>query len=108
MAQRGAPPPAPAGTPDAAPAPPPSKIKRILRRLWRFHSFFALAFGAGVMLFARAGLAHADKVLIALFASWLVMFNALRGIVGPANRREQETLARRGVRVATNYLIKQC
>lgn len=90
--------------PDAA---PPSRLRRLLRRLWWFHSFFALSFGAGVMLFARAGLAHADKVMIALFASWLVMFIALRFIVGPANRREQETITRRGVRVATNYLIKQ-
>jgi hypothetical protein len=71
------------------------------------HSAFALSFGAGVMLFARAGLAHADKIMIALLASWLVMFLALRFIVGPANRRDQETLARRGVRVATNYIIKQ-
>ena len=86
---------------------PPPRLRRILRRLWWFHSFFALSFGAGVMLFARAGLAHADKIMIALFASWLVMFVALRFIVGPANRREQETIARRGVRVATNYIIKQ-
>jgi hypothetical protein len=35
------------------------------------------------------------------------MFVALRFIVGPANRRENETVARRGVRVATNYIIKQ-
>jgi hypothetical protein len=88
-------------------APSPSRWRRIMRRLWWFHSFFALSFGAGVMLFARAGLAHADKIMIALFASWLLMFVALRFIVGPANRREQETIARRGVRVATNYVIKQ-
>jgi len=88
-------------------APPPSRPRRILRRLWWFHSFFALAFGVGVMLFARAGLAHADKIMIALFASWAIMFVALRFIVGPANRREQETLGRKGVRVVTNYIIKQ-
>jgi hypothetical protein len=86
---------------------PPSRLRRLLRKLWWFHSLFALSFGAGVMLFARAGLAHADKIMIALFASWLVMFIALRFIVGPDNRREQETIARRGVRVATNYVIKQ-
>ncbi len=79
----------------------------MLRKLWWFHSFFALAFGVGVMLFARAGLAHADKVMIALFVSWLLMFVALRFIVGPTNRSEHESLARKGVRVATNYVIKQ-
>ena len=88
-------------------ARPPSRLRRLLRRLWWVHSCFALSSGAGVMLFARAGLAHADKIMIALFASWLVMFIALRFIVGPANRRDHETIARRGVRVATNYLIKQ-
>ena len=97
----------PAAAPDGIVAPPPSRLKRVLRRLWWFHSFFALTFGIGVMMFARAGLAHADKVLVALFASWLVMFVALRFIVGPANRREQEGITRKGVRVATNYIIKQ-
>ena len=89
------------------PPAPPGRFKRILRRLWWFHSFFALFFGVGVMLFARAGLAHADKVMIALFVSWSLMFLALRFIVGPANRRENEGVARKGVRVATNYIIKQ-
>jgi hypothetical protein len=88
-------------------APPPSRLKRIFRRLWWFHSFFALSFGIGVMLFARAGLAHADKVLIALLVSWLLMFVALRFIVGPTNRRVQEGIGRKGVRVVTNYVIKQ-
>src|SRR5262245_13871206 len=97
----------PSGAAGDAGPPPPSRVRRVLKRLWWFHSFFALSFGAGVMLFARAGLAHADKIMIALFASWLLMFIALRFIVGPANRREQENIARRGVRVATNYVIKQ-
>jgi len=88
-------------------APPPGCIKRILKRLWWFHSFFALFFGVGLMLFARAGLAHADKVMMALFVSWLLMFVALRFIVGPTNRRDNEGIARKGVRVATNYVIKQ-
>ncbi len=88
-------------------APPPGRIKRFLKRVWWFHSFFALFFGVGVMLFARAGLAHADKVMMALFISWLLMFVALRFIVGPTNRRENEGIARKGVRVATNYVIKQ-
>ena len=88
-------------------APPPSLLRRIVRKAWWAHSGFALAFGVGVMLFARAGLAYADKVMIALFASWALMFIALRFIVGPANRREQENVIRKGVRVATNYVIKQ-
>jgi hypothetical protein len=93
---------------EADPAQPqPSRIRRILRKAWWLHSTFALSFGVGVMLFARAGLAHADKVMIALFASWLLMFIALRFIVGPANRREDEALLRKGIRVATNYVIKQ-
>ncbi len=71
------------------------------------HSTFALTFGVGVMLFARAGLAHANEVMIALLASWLLLFVALRFIVGPANRREDEGFARKGIRVATNYIIKQ-
>lgn len=82
-------------------------MKRLLQKAWWFHSFFALAFGVGVMLFARSGLAHADKVLMALLVSWLLMFIALRFIVGPTNRKEHETIARKGVRVATNYIIKQ-
>lgn len=94
--------------PDSAPAAsPPGKLKRILRKIWWLHSGVALSFGLGVMLFARAGLAHADKVLIALFVSWLLLFVALRFITGPANRREQEGFARKGIRVATNYIIKQ-
>jgi hypothetical protein len=88
-------------------APPPSRLRRILRKAWWAHSTFALTFGVGVMLFARAGLAHADKVMIALLASWLLLFIALRFIVGPTNRRPDEALLRRGIRVATNYVIKQ-
>jgi hypothetical protein len=91
----------------AEPAPPPSRVRRILRKLWWLHSTFALSFGVGVMLFARAGLAHADKVMIALFASWLLLFVALRFVVGPANRRDDEHVVRKGLRVATNYVIKQ-
>jgi hypothetical protein len=89
------------------PPPPVSLFRRIIRKAWWLHSGFALSFGVGVMLFARAGLAYADKVMIALLGSWLLMFIALRFIVGPANRREQENVLRKGVRVATNYVIKQ-
>jgi hypothetical protein len=90
-----------------APPEQPSLFRRIIRKAWWLHSGFALSFGLGVMLFARAGLKYADKVMIALLGSWLLMFIALRFIVGPANRREQENVIRKGVRVATNYVIKQ-
>jgi hypothetical protein len=93
--------------PASTDAPPPGRLKRLLRKAWWFHSFFALSFGVGVMLFARSGLKYADKVLMALTVSWLLMFIALRFIVGPTNRREDEKLIRKGVRVATNYVIKQ-
>ncbi|MBL4634966.1 MAG: hypothetical protein JKY56_13925, partial [Kofleriaceae bacterium] len=62
------------------------KLQRIMQKIWWFHSFFALSFGVGVMAFARKGLAHADKVLIALGLSWILVFVAFRFIVGPANR----------------------
>ena len=85
----------------------PSLFRRLIRKAWWLHSGFALSFGLGVMLFARAGLKYADKVMTALLGSWLLMFIALRFIVGPTNRREQENVLRKGVRVATNYIIKQ-
>jgi hypothetical protein len=95
---------------DTAPvpgAPPPSKIKRLVQKIWWLHSFGALGFGVGVMLFARHGLAYADKLLMVLLISWLLMFVALRFIVGPTNRKDNEHIARKGVRLATNYVIKQ-
>ena len=95
-----------AGAPEPA-GPPPSKLKVIARKIWWLHSFGALSIGVGVMLFARAGLAYADKLLIALCGSWLLVFIALRFISGPANRRPDEHVVRKGVRLATNYVIKQ-
>ena len=88
-------------------APPPSRLRRIVQKIWWLHSSFALIFGVGVMLFARHGLAYADKLLIILLISWLSMFIALRFIVGPANRRENEGIGRKGVRLVSNYIIKQ-
>jgi hypothetical protein len=90
----------------AAPSPP-SRLRRIVKSIWWFHSFFALSFGLGAMLFARRGLAYADKVLLVLMMSWLLMFVALRFIVGPANRSETENVIKKGIRLGTNYIIKQ-
>lgn len=84
-----------------------SRLKRWIRKAWWVHSLGALAFGVGVMLFARKGLAYADKILIGLGISWLLMFVAVRFIVGPQNRKPDENTAKKGLRVVTNYIIKQ-
>jgi hypothetical protein len=78
-----------------------------VKKIWWLHSGFALTFGVGVMLFARHGLAYADKLLLVLSLSWLLMFVALRFIVGPTNRAPDEKLLRKGLRLGTNYVIKQ-
>jgi hypothetical protein len=83
-----------------------SRFKRWARKLWWLHSFGALSFGVGVMIFARKGLAYADKLLLVLAASWLLVFVALRFIVGPQNTKPDEKLARKGLRLVTNYVIK--
>jgi len=95
--------------PHDRPAPaarPAGRFERWLRRAWWLHSFFALGFGVFVMLFARKGLAYADKLLMILPISWLLLFVALRFIVGPANTAPDERMAKRGLRVVTNYIIK--
>lgn len=91
----------------AASLAPASRLRRVLQKVWWLHSLFALSFGVVVMFFARKGLAHADKVLMALGASWILVFVAFRFIVGPANRKPDERLVKKGVRLVTNYVIKQ-
>lgn len=81
-------------------------LHRWVKRAWWFHSFFALAFGIGVMVYARKGLEFADKILLVLGLSWILMFVALRFIVGPSNRAPEEKLTKKGVRLVTNYVIK--
>ncbi|MEZ4359812.1 MAG: DUF5924 family protein [Kofleriaceae bacterium] len=93
--------------PSAAAAPASGRRASLLRSAWWLHSAAALLIGVAAMTFARAGLRYADKVLLAMCAAWLLMFVALRFIVGPHNRKADETLTRKGVRVATNYVIKQ-
>ena len=90
-----------------AEVPKVGRLRRLMQKIWCLHSFFALSFGVMVMAFARKGLAHADKVLIALVASWIVVFIAFRFIVGPANRSDNEFFVKKGVRLVTNYVIKQ-
>ncbi|HTJ41380.1 MAG TPA: DUF5924 family protein [Kofleriaceae bacterium] len=84
-----------------------TRFQNITRKLWWLHSFGGLTISLSMMLLSRAGLAYADKLLIALIGSWLLVFVALRFIVGPANRKDDEHFVRKGVRVATNYIIKQ-
>jgi hypothetical protein len=99
---------APAADEHGAPAPEQkSRFHRFVQKVWWLHSFGALGFGIFVMLFASKGLAHADKVLMVAGVSWLLLFVALRFIVGPANRSEGEHFTKKGFRVVTNYVIKQ-
>jgi hypothetical protein len=78
-----------------------------MQKAWWLHSFWALSFGVGVMVFARRGLDYADKLLTVLGVSWLLVFVAFRFVVGAQNRRPVERLSRRGLRLLTNYVIKQ-
>ena len=92
---------------EPAPVVRESRLKRWINRLWWLHSFGALFFGVGVMLFARKGLQYADKILIVLFLSWLLVFIAFRVIVGAQNRKPDERAVKKGLRLLTNYVIKQ-
>ena len=87
--------------------PRAGRWQRLMQKAWWLHSFGALAFGAGVMMFARKGLDHADKVLTVLAVSWLLVFLAFRFIVGAANTSPDEKRTRKGLRLVTNYVIKQ-
>jgi hypothetical protein len=86
--------------------PPKSRLRGLAKKAWWLHSLGALSFGVSVMIFARKGLAYADKLIMVLGLSWLLMFVALRFIVGPSNRSVDEHITRKGVRLVTNYIIK--
>jgi hypothetical protein len=83
------------------------RLHGLSRKLWWLHSFGGLTISLSMMLLSRAGLAYADKLLVALIGSWCLVFIALRFIVGPANRKPDEHFVRKGVRLVTNYIIKQ-
>jgi hypothetical protein len=82
------------------------RFEHWLRRAWWLHSLGALGFGIFVMVFARKGLAHADKLLIVLPLSWALLFVALRFVVGAAKTSTSQTITKRGLRMVTNYVIK--
>src|SRR5215475_5010493 len=84
-----------------------SRFAGLGRKLWWLHSFGGLTISLSMMLLSRAGLAYAVKLLVALIGSWCLVFIALRFIVGPANRKPDEHFVRKGVRLVTNYIIKQ-
>ncbi len=90
----------------AAPAAGRSRFERIIRKLWWLHSCWALVFGIGVIVYARKGLAYPDKLLLCLVASWVLIFVALRFIVGRDNTSPDDGLPRKGLRLVTNYFIK--
>jgi len=83
-----------------------SRFEGFVRKLWWLHSCWALAFGIGVMIYARKGLAHADKLLLILGVSWFLVFFALRFIVGPENVKPDDKLHKKALRLGTNYIIK--
>jgi hypothetical protein len=65
---------------DMAPAPPMrpmTRIRRFLRehgrKLWWLHSGYALALGAGVVVFARRGFDHARWLAVSLGLAWLLV-----------------------------------
>ena len=95
------------GLADASVSPRVRRFHRLMRRAWWLHSLGALAFGVGVMLFARKGIEHADAVLMVLGLSWVLVFVAFRFVVGAANTSPDESRARKGLRLVTNYVIKQ-
>jgi len=57
------------------------------------------------MVYARQGLRFADKLLVILALSWFLIFIALRFVVG-RGRDPDEKLAKKGLRLITNYVIK--
>ena len=83
------------------------RFHRLMKQAWWLHSAGALAFGCGVMLFARKGIEHADVVLTVLGLSWVLVFIAFRFIVGASNTSPDERKAKKGLRLVTNYVIKQ-
>ncbi|MBT8493454.1 MAG: DUF2914 domain-containing protein [Deltaproteobacteria bacterium] len=89
-----------------APAKPETRFRRLVRRIWWLHSLWALAFGIGVMIFAREGLRYAEQLLLLLAGSWFLVFVALRFIVGRGELDEKEKLHKKGLRLITNYVIK--
>ena len=59
------------------------------------------------MAFAQKGLDYAETILVVLSISWLLVFVAFRVIVGARNRKPDDHIAKRGLRLFTNYVIKQ-
>jgi uncharacterized protein DUF5924 len=90
----------------AAPAAGGSRFERVIRKLWWLHSCWALVFGIGVMACARKGLGYPDKLLVCLVASWVLIFVALRFIVGRDHTSPGDGLPKKGLRLVTNYFIK--
>ena len=52
-----------------------TRWQNITRKLWWLHSFGGLTISLSMMLLSRAGLAYADKLLIALIGSWCLVLD---------------------------------
>lgn len=78
----------------------------LVQKLWWVHSLWALGFGIAVIVYARRGAVTPDKLPSFLAVSWVVVFLALRFVVGSRDEPSAERLPRRGLRLVTNYVIK--
>jgi hypothetical protein len=80
-------------------APPPARLAaraRVFlrdhgRKLWWLHSAYALAIGAGVVLFAQRGFLHARWLAVTLGLAWLLVILFFRVFGSGSDRRAFET-----------------
>lgn len=72
-----------------------SVLSRHGRKLWWLHSFYALALGVSVVLFAQKGLAHARWLAISIVLAWLLVIALFRIFGSGATQESFEAPASR-------------
>lgn len=80
-------------------------LKEHGRQLWWLHSFWALALGAFVVMFARKGFDHASWLTVSLVTVWLVTLVVFRIFGSGRERHLEEGKATVGYLVMT-YVLK--
>lgn len=95
-----------------------SVLSRHGKKLWWLHSFYALALGASVVLFAQKGISQARFLAISIVAAWLLVIALFRifgsGVTqesfeAPASRLAAPTSASPGARLrffVMTYVLK--